>query len=132
MQVQLWLQSLGAACQGRSDVAWHPPDIPNLGRLGTDRTWADPARAICHGCPCRSECLDHALRKSEHGVWGGTLDLERRHLRGYLPPNSSNRPPPCPHCGSDLTVHANNPRTEAICLACLYEFKPETLEAVYP
>jgi WhiB family redox-sensing transcriptional regulator len=43
---------------------------------------ADPARAVCAGCPVRAECLDHALANVEmFGVWGGTSERERRAIR---------------------------------------------------
>ncbi|MEV0452114.1 WhiB family transcriptional regulator [Streptomyces sp. NPDC050600] len=39
------------------------------------------ARALCTGCPVRSECLAHALDgRIEHGVWGGMTERERRAL----------------------------------------------------
>ena len=43
---------------------------------------AAPAKAICHACPVRTECLDFALSINErHGIWGGTSEMERRILR---------------------------------------------------
>lgn len=39
------------------------------------------AKAICAGCPVRSECLDYALRLGEHGIWGSTSERERRRIR---------------------------------------------------
>ncbi|MFE3560180.1 WhiB family transcriptional regulator [Streptomyces sp. NPDC059193] len=39
------------------------------------------AKAVCSGCPVRTECLAHALDlRIEHGVWGGMTDRERRAL----------------------------------------------------
>ncbi|WP_053762639.1 WhiB family transcriptional regulator [Streptomyces sp. AS58] len=39
------------------------------------------AKAICTGCPVRTECLAHALdQRIEHGVWGGMTERERRAL----------------------------------------------------
>ncbi|MCX4633469.1 MULTISPECIES: WhiB family transcriptional regulator [unclassified Streptomyces] len=39
------------------------------------------AKAVCGGCPVRTECLAHALdQRIEHGVWGGMTDRERRAL----------------------------------------------------
>jgi WhiB family redox-sensing transcriptional regulator len=38
-------------------------------------------KALCTGCPVRTECLAHALdHRIEHGVWGGTTERERRAL----------------------------------------------------
>ena len=43
---------------------------------------ARPARAICAGCPVRTECLDFAIDGGDHhGVFGGTSERERRSLR---------------------------------------------------
>ncbi|MFD8263132.1 WhiB family transcriptional regulator [Streptomyces griseoluteus] len=39
------------------------------------------AKAICTGCPVRTECLAHALdERIEHGIWGGMTERERRAL----------------------------------------------------
>lgn len=39
------------------------------------------AKAVCSGCPVRTECLAFALdRRIEHGVWGGMTERERRAL----------------------------------------------------
>lgn len=43
------------------------------------------AKAVCAACPVRDECLAYALeRREQHGVWGGTTELERRRLRREL------------------------------------------------
>lgn len=46
---------------------------------------SDPAlaaKAICRGCPVRTQCLEFALAtRLDHGVWGGLTELERRSLR---------------------------------------------------
>lgn len=39
------------------------------------------AKAVCTGCPVRTECLAYALdHRIEHGVWGGMTEKERRGL----------------------------------------------------
>lgn len=45
--------------------------------------WAsEAAKAVCHTCPVRSDCLDFAIAHSgtfgRHGVWGGLTEMERR------------------------------------------------------
>ncbi len=41
----------------------------------------EQAKAICHQCPVRKECLSHALEnREEFGVWGGLDRDERRRL----------------------------------------------------
>ena len=40
------------------------------------------AKAICRGCPVRTQCLEFALSaRLDHGVWGGLTEVERRSLR---------------------------------------------------
>ncbi|WP_406257220.1 WhiB family transcriptional regulator [Streptomyces chartreusis] len=72
-----------------------------VGVFGDDQSWsegavcraADPdalfvegaaqnrAKAICTGCPVRTECLAYALdHRIEHGIWGGMTERERRSL----------------------------------------------------
>jgi WhiB family transcriptional regulator, redox-sensing transcriptional regulator len=39
------------------------------------------AKAVCQGCPVRTECLADALdNQIEFGVWGGMTERERRAL----------------------------------------------------
>jgi WhiB family redox-sensing transcriptional regulator len=39
------------------------------------------AKAVCQGCPVRTECLADALdHRVEFGVWGGMTERERRAL----------------------------------------------------
>lgn len=35
------------------------------------------ARKNCIDCPVKSECLEYAILYNEHGVWGGTTEIER-------------------------------------------------------
>jgi WhiB family redox-sensing transcriptional regulator len=57
-----------AACRGRPPTRWFP------GRGGD----LEPARAICHACPVRLDCLGYALEHDDvTGVWGGTSRLQR-------------------------------------------------------
>lgn len=42
---------------------------------------ARAAKAVCLGCPVRSECLAYAVEHGERfGVWGGLSERERRAL----------------------------------------------------
>jgi len=48
------------------------------------------AKAVCMGCPVRTECLADALdNKIEFGVWGGLTERERRALLRRRPNVSS-------------------------------------------
>ncbi|MFD7861607.1 WhiB family transcriptional regulator [Streptomyces sp. NPDC059783] len=49
--------------------------------LFADSTRQKRARAVCTGCPVRTECLVEALdNRVEWGVWGGMTERERRAL----------------------------------------------------
>ena len=39
-------------------------------------------RAICAACPVIAPCLEEALRRDEHGFWGGLTEAERAQIRG--------------------------------------------------
>ena len=62
------------------------------------------ARAVCEGCSVRADCLDYALKyRVKFGIWGGTTELERRHIRrSYVVRKSARIVIPvvqCPACG---------------------------------
>ena len=39
------------------------------------------AKAVCNGCPVRTECLDEAKEISEpFGIWGGQNEVERKRI----------------------------------------------------
>lgn len=63
-----------AACRGEDPALFFPED-------GNKHAVAK-ARAICAGCPVRTECLEHAVGFPEkHGVWGGLAERERWNMR---------------------------------------------------
>ncbi len=39
------------------------------------------ARLLCSDCDVRIECLEHALRHEDFGVWGGTSEAQRDQVR---------------------------------------------------
>ena len=39
------------------------------------------AKAICHDCPIKTECLLVAMTYNYNGIWGETTDAERMELR---------------------------------------------------
>jgi WhiB family redox-sensing transcriptional regulator len=60
-----------AVCKGETD-AFFSRSHQSLAR----------ARALCCECPVRDECLDAALADPGlEGLWGGTIEAERRRLR---------------------------------------------------
>lgn len=62
------------ACRGRTDLDWHP-DGHTPAELIRD------AITLCRGCALRNPCLEYALTTGQHGIWGGTTDLQRQVLR---------------------------------------------------
>lgn len=63
-----------AACAQTDPEAFFPnPGAPNKA-----------AKQVCASCPVTGECLGYALTHDERfGIWGGTSDTERRHLRRH-------------------------------------------------
>lgn len=39
------------------------------------------AKVICASCPIQEQCLRYAIENSELGIWGGTTEEERKHIR---------------------------------------------------
>lgn len=64
-----------AACRGLDPAIFHP-------ERGEGTTAGAHAKTICAGCTVRPQCLEQALTTNENvGIWGGTSNRERRHLR---------------------------------------------------
>lgn len=73
------------------DVSWRvnasccdtDPDLffP-VGTTGAALDQIEEAKGVCMGCPAQVSCLEFALRTNQDtGIWGGTSEEERRHLR---------------------------------------------------
>jgi WhiB family redox-sensing transcriptional regulator len=73
-----------AACRNHPDADMFFEDTARHGYHDRDthaRRRTDQAIAICHTCPVRHECLEHALANNERwGVWGSKTAQERRVL----------------------------------------------------
>lgn len=61
----------------------HDPELFFPVGGGMHAQWqARQAKDICHGCPVEAVCLAWALDTGQaHGVFGGTTEEERRHMR---------------------------------------------------
>lgn len=59
-----------AACVGNFDLFFEDHK----------RTVVNKAKAFCKTCPVRLECLEHAIKNDERGIWGGMTANERRKL----------------------------------------------------
>uniref|UniRef100_A0AAU2VHU8 Transcriptional regulator WhiB n=1 Tax=Streptomyces sp. NBC_00008 TaxID=2903610 RepID=A0AAU2VHU8_9ACTN len=66
-----------AACRDEDPDLFFP-----IGTTGPALVQTEDAKAVCHGCPVRAECLRWALENSQDtGVWGGLDEAERRALK---------------------------------------------------
>lgn len=66
-----------ARCVGEDPELFFPMGAPRLVSAQTER-----AKAVCHGCPVRSDCLEWSLVTAQDaGVWGGLDEDERRQIR---------------------------------------------------
>jgi WhiB family transcriptional regulator, redox-sensing transcriptional regulator len=66
-----------AACQSADPDLFFP-----ISGAGPARVQVERAKAVCAGCPVRSDCLRYALAAGPlQGVWGGLTEEERRLLR---------------------------------------------------
>jgi WhiB family transcriptional regulator, redox-sensing transcriptional regulator len=66
-----------AACQSTDPDLFFPISAAGPAQLQVER-----AKAVCAGCPVRSDCLRYALAAGPlQGVWGGLTEEERRLLR---------------------------------------------------
>lgn len=68
---------LDAACRDSAPDLFFP-----IGATGLALDQIEAAKSVCDGCAVRTDCLAFALETNqEAGVWGGTSEDERRHLR---------------------------------------------------
>ncbi|HEY7594101.1 MAG TPA: WhiB family transcriptional regulator [Actinophytocola sp.] len=65
-----------AACRDEDPELFFP-----ISDMGPGARQAAEAKAVCARCPVREQCLRYALDNGlDHGVFGGTTELERRKL----------------------------------------------------
>jgi WhiB family transcriptional regulator, redox-sensing transcriptional regulator len=66
-----------AACRSADPDLFFPISVSGPARVQVER-----AKAVCTGCPVRTDCLSYALAAGPlQGVWGGLTEEERRLLR---------------------------------------------------
>ncbi|TWF73251.1 WhiB family transcriptional regulator [Kitasatospora viridis] len=73
-----WSWQLRGSCrEGAAGLFFHPS-----GERGAAHDERDEAaKAVCAGCPVRTECRRYALAAREpYGVWGGLTEDERHRL----------------------------------------------------
>ncbi len=71
---------VGAPCGSADPDAWFPEVVA-----------VEQVLRTCQACPLRRPCLAAGILHNEHGVWGGTIRLQRRQARREL---SAGRPVP--------------------------------------
>ena len=65
-----------AACRSTEADLFFPVSAKGRSQLDVAR-----AKAVCVGCPVRTQCLHYALAAQQlHGIWGGLTEEERQHL----------------------------------------------------
>lgn len=81
----LWDWQLLGACRGEDPAVFFHPE----GERGPARAAREAAaKAVCGGCPVKTQCAEHALRVREpYGVWGGLSEDDREAIyrRGRRP-----------------------------------------------
>jgi WhiB family redox-sensing transcriptional regulator len=55
-------------------------DLPPAVFFPSDGVGVEVARRICADCPVKEPCLEYALYRIDHGVWGGASERERRRI----------------------------------------------------
>lgn len=73
--VATWVEKAACAAYPQHADWWHPSPGDN-NSTGTLR-----AIEICRGCPVRENCLEDAMTRREHGIWGGMTETQRAKLR---------------------------------------------------
>jgi len=76
-----FLDRADLACRPSTAPWFYPPVVVDSSGQVLDRPSAwdtDQAKALCHACPARRDCLEHALTHHEQGgIWGGMTQKER-------------------------------------------------------
>ena len=66
-----------AACRDTDPDLFFP-----VGTTGPAIEQIESAKAVCRACDAQDLCLEYALATNQDsGIWGGTSEDERRHLR---------------------------------------------------
>ena len=78
-----------ASCTGEPTETFYPP------KLGINERDYDTRRALelCQQCEVVDECRQYAIDNVEVGIWGGTTEGERRHIRNGTKPKRRGRKP---------------------------------------
>ena len=71
-------QVLDTDWMAQGNCADKPPSL----FFPSDGVGVEVAKRVCADCPMKADCLQYALdNRIDHGVWGGTSEVERRSLR---------------------------------------------------
>lgn len=87
-----------AACRNAEyDSRWWFPE------KGGRTPLTDRAKEICRQCPVRFPCLTYGTQYSEHGIWGGLSEEQRREFRKVI---RHHKPLVCQQCREEFLVPA--------------------------
>jgi WhiB family redox-sensing transcriptional regulator len=68
--------------KGPTACSQHDPDLFFPDTEGPNfYTLIRNAKEVCFTCPYQLECLEHAVKNNEPGIWGGTSDKERKNMK---------------------------------------------------
>jgi WhiB family redox-sensing transcriptional regulator len=59
----------------------HPNEVSEPGDQRRYKAAVKNAKELCNGCVHLVPCLEYALLNAVEGIWGGTTETERKHLR---------------------------------------------------
>ena len=76
-----------ALCQGANTALFYPDTVSQV------------AIKICERCSVRDACLEYALENDEPGIWGGTTEGQRRHMKNGT---QRRRPGPKPRVATGI------------------------------
>lgn len=82
VQIPSFITEGDAACAEVDPELFFPIGIEDLSRNAV-AVYRDfkTAKAICDGCDLKMRCLEYAIKNHEYGIWGGTTEVQRSHLR---------------------------------------------------
>jgi len=69
-----------ALCKGTPLDAWFVDEPAST--IAEHHQHLEQARSLCSNCPVTQPCLAYAIRHSAVGIWAGTTEAERHHLKG--------------------------------------------------
>lgn len=86
-----------AACRNDDDPTMYDNDSNSV---------TPPPTIMCNQCTVINDCLLYALHHDEHGIWGGTTDIERNAIKSRIAGNYMPVVVPTPHDSNNADADA--------------------------